>query len=599
MAEYAAPTWDIRFILEELAGASEIFDFPGFPEADIDLLEPLLGEAARFIEDTIAPLNVLSDQQGSVHNSDGTVTTPDGFVDAYGAFVEQGWPSIPFDPAYGGGGLPWLMAVALQEMLNSACMSFALCPLLTQGAIDLLAHHASEEQAETWLRKLVSGEWSATMNLTEPDAGSDVGAVRTKAVPAGDGTYRISGQKIFITYGEHDMTDNIVHLVLARTPEAPPGTKGISTFIVPKFLLDDDGAPTIPNDLLCTSIEHKLGIHGSPTCVLQFGGGEGAVGYLVGEENHGMAYMFTMMNNARLAVGVQGVAIAERAYQDAVQYANERTQGRALGAPAGTSSPIIEHLDVRRNLLTMKAYIEAARGVAFIDAAAVDAQTHHPDADARERATERAALLTPITKGWCTDLGVSLTSIAVQVHGGMGFVEETGVAQYFRDARINPIYEGTNGIQALDLVARKIPMRGGAVINELLDEIEATAGAAKELGSEFVSLGESLSASATLVRSTTTSLLERLAADPADAFAGATPYLTMLGQLVGGWSILRQAMAAHRRIEAGEDDQRLTAKVATATFYIEQLLAIGDAQMAAVLSPAATLMSLTPEQFEG
>lgn len=599
MAKYAAPIWDIRFCLEELAGASEIFAFPGFPEADIDLLEPLLGEAARFIEDTIAPLNSPGDRQGSVRNSDGTVTTPDGFVDAYAAYVKAGWPAMPFDPAYGGGGFPWIMATALQEMLNSACMSFALCPLLTQGAIDLLAHHGSEEQAETWLRPLVSGEWSATMNLTEPDAGSDVGAVRTKAVSAQDGTYRIRGQKIFITYGEHDLTENIVHLVLARTPDAPPGTKGISAFIVPKLLLDENGAPTIPNDLSCTSIEHKLGIHASPTCVLEFGGDQGAVGYLVGEENRGMSYMFTMMNNARLAVGVQGVAIAERAYQDAVRYANERTQGRALGAPAGTSSPIIEHLDVRRNLLTMKAYIEAARGVAFLDAAAVDTQMHHPDADVRERASDRAALLTPIAKGWCSDLGVSLTSLAVQVHGGVGFVEETGVAQHFRDARINPIYEGTNGIQALDLVARKLPLRGGAAIAELLDEIETTAANAVELGGGYVGLGESLAASTALVRSTTTNLLERLGENPADAFAGATPFATMLGQLVGGWSILRQAIAAHRRIESGDDDPRLRTKITTASFYIEQLLAIGDAQMSAVLAPAATLMSLTPEQFGG
>ena len=491
-----------------------------------------------------------------------------------------------------------MMSVALQEMLNSACMSFALCPLLTQGAIDLLAHHGTEEQKETWLRHLVSGEWSATMNLTEPDAGSDVGALRSKAVRADDGTYRISGQKIFITYGEHDLTDNIVHLVLARTPDAPPGTKGISTFIVPKFLLDDDGKPTIENNLTCTSIEHKLGIHGSPTCVLQFGDGDGAVGYLVGEENRGMAYMFTMMNNARLAVGVQGVAIAERAYQDAVSYSVERTQGRALGAPAGTSSPIIEHPDVRRNLLTMKAYIEAARGIAFLDAAAVDGEAHHPDEVARERAGERAALLTPITKGWCTDLGVSLTSLAVQVHGGMGFIEETGVAQHFRDARINPIYEGTNGIQALDLVARKLPLRGGQAVTELFDEIDLVA---KEAGSSptLAPLGEALARTNETVRRVTAVLLERLRENPADAFAGATPYLTMMGQLTGGWSMLRQALAAERRIGEGEDDERLHAKLITAAFYCEQLLPLADALESSVVASADAVMSLTPSQFGG
>ena len=596
MADYAAPTWDIQFILEELADASTIFDFPDFAEADVDLLEPLLSEAGRFIEDTIAPLNVPGDRHGSIWNEDGSVTTPPGFVDAYAAYVEAGWQSVPFDADYGGGGFPWLLSTALQEMLNSACMAFALCPLLTQGAIDLLMHHGDEQQRETWLRRLVSGEWSATMNLTEPDAGSDVGALRTKAVPADDGSYRITGQKIFITYGEHDLTDNIVHLVLARTPDAPSGTKGISTFIVPKYLLDENGKPTTPNDLRCNSIEHKLGIHASPTCVIEFGGDEGAVGYLVGEENQGMAYMFTMMNNARLAVGVQGVAIAERAYQDAVAYAQERTQGRALGAPAGTSSPIIEHPDVRRNLLTMKAYIEAARGVAFLDAAAVDGEGHHPDPDERTAAGERAALLTPITKGWCTDLGVTLTSIAVQVHGGMGFVEETGVAQHFRDARINPIYEGTNGIQALDLVARKLPLRGGAVVGELFDEIAVTATAASEVPG-LAELGELLADANGRVRDTTTELLAKLAENTADAFAGATPYLTMLGHLAGGWSILLQALAAQRRIDAGDDDPQLAAKLVTATFYIEQLLPSGLAMEAAVLAPAETLMALTPGQF--
>ena len=597
MATYVAPVWDIRFILEELAGAEEVFNFPAFADADIELLEPLIGEAARFIEDTIGPLNVPGDQHGSVWNEDGSVTTPPGFVDAYNAYVAAGWQSVPFDADYGGGGFPWLMATVLQEMLNSACMSFALCPLLTQGAIDLLLHHGSEEQKETWLRPLVSGEWSATMNLTEPDAGSDVGALRAKAVKAEDGTYRVSGQKIFITYGEHDLTENIVHLVLARTPDAPPGTKGISTFVVPKFLLDENGEPTISNDLRCNSIEHKLGIHASPTCVIEFGAEEGAIGYLVGEENHGMAYMFTMMNNARLAVGVQGVAIAERAYQDAVAYAQERTQGRAIGAPAGTSSPIIAHPDVRRNLLTMKAYIEAARGVAFLDAAAVDTEAHHPDADVRARAGERAALLTPITKGWCTDLGVTLTSIAVQVHGGMGFVEETGVAQHFRDARINPIYEGTNGIQALDLVARKLPLRGGGAITDLLDEIDGVAQKAIDSGADLAAMGDGLAQSCARVRATSLSLLERLAANPTDAFAGATPYLTMLGQLVGGWSIVSQAVAAKRRIDEGDSDARLSAKIVTAQFYVEQLLPSGDALESAVLASADSLMSLGVDQF--
>ena len=597
MADYSAPVWDIRFIAEELANIGAISSYPDYSEADPDLIEPLLVEAARFIEEVIAPLNVGSDRHGSVLNEDSSVTTPPGFVDAYANFVEAGWQAVPFDPAYGGGGFPWVLAIAIQEMLNSACMSFALCPLLTQGAIDLLTHHGTEEQKETWLRRLVSGEWSATMNLTEPDAGSDVGALRSKAELADDGTYRLSGQKIFITYGEHDLADNIVHLVLARIPGGPPGTKGISTFIVPKYLLDEAGEPTIRNEVTCTSIEHKLGIHGSPTCVLEFGGDKGAVAYLVGEEHRGMAYMFTMMNNARLSVGVQGVSIAERAYQDAVAYAQERTQGRALGAPAGTSSPIIEHPDVRRNLLTMKAYIEAARGLAFLDAAAVDAQMHHPDEDARELATERASILTPITKGWCTDLGVSLSSMAVQVHGGMGFIEETGVAQHYRDARINPIYEGTNGIQALDLVARKLPLRGGAAINELFDEIDATASLAGEGDEALAQMASAVGSANAVVRATTAKVLGQLAENPADAFAGATPYLTMMGQLLGGWSMLLQAIAARRRLDEGEVDPNLDAKLVTAEFYCSQLLPQAAALEPAVLGRSEVLMALAPEQF--
>lgn len=597
MAEYSAPLWDLQFILNALAKSAEISTYPDFSEADPEMFEPLLEESARFIENTVAPLNRVSDEQGSRWNDDNSVTTPPGFIEAYRAYIDAGWQTLPFDPAYGGGGMPWVLALALQEMLNSACMSFALCPLLTQGAIDLISHHSDEEQKETWLRPLVSGEWSATMNLTEPDAGSDVGALRTKAEPNGDGTYKISGQKIFITYGEHDMADNIVHLVLARTPDAPPGTKGISTFIVPKFLLDDDGLPTIRNDVSCTSIEHKLGIHGSPTCVLQFGDTSGATGYLIGSENRGMEYMFTMMNNARLSVGVQGVAIAERAYQDAVAYANERTQGRALGAAAGTSSPIIEHVDVRRMLMTMKAYIEAMRGVAFLDGAAVDAEGHHPEESGRTAGAERAALLTPIVKGWCTDLGVELTSLAVQVHGGMGFVEETGVAQHYRDARINPIYEGTNGIQALDLVARKLPMDSGRVAKELFDDIDAAAEAAIAGGAATKEMGVALSAANATVRETTMTLVERLAGNTVDAFAGATPYLRMLGQLVGGWSMVLQANAAQARIDDGETDERLTTKLVTARFYCQQLLPLAAAQQAAVLSSAETLTELDAAQF--
>jgi alkylation response protein AidB-like acyl-CoA dehydrogenase len=594
MAEYTPPVFDIAFALTEIAGLGSVADFPGFSDFDMEMLEPVLEECGRFIADTVAPLNRNSDLQGSVHGANDAVVTPDGFTDAYAAWVESGWGSIPFDPAYGGGGFPSSVATAVGEMLNSACMAFALCPLLTQGGIDLLAHHGTEEQKELWLSKLVAGSWTATMNLTEPDAGSDVGALRTRAERADDGTYRISGQKIFITYGEHDMVDNIVHLVLARTADAPPGTKGISTFIVPKFLLDDDGNPTIANDLRCTSIEHKLGIHGSPTCVMQFGENDGAIGYLIGEENRGMEYMFTMMNNARLAVGAQGLAISERAYQDAVDYARERTQGRAVGAAPGTASPIIEHPDVRRNLMTMRAYIEAMRGLCYLDAAAVDQQSHHPDEDGRAAGAERAALLTPIVKSWCTDLGCELTSIAVQIHGGMGFVEETGVAQHMRDARINPIYEGTNGIQALDLVARKLPLRGGEAIAELVAEMRTTA---SEATGSLEPLGVALTAAVDSAEATTKAVAERLGSSPLEAFAGATPYLNMLGHVVGGWVMVRQAQAAQRRIDAGATDPRLAAKVTTASFYCEQLLPKAQGFQPAALAGSADLMALGAEQF--
>ncbi|MGH9085138.1 MAG: acyl-CoA dehydrogenase family protein, partial [Acidimicrobiales bacterium] len=442
MAEYTAPLRDMRFALEHLADLSGVATLPGFDHVDADGVLAILEENARFMEDKVAPLNRLGDLQGSVRNDDGTVTTPDGFADAYRAYVDAGWGAVSFPPEYGGGGFPWLMSIAMQEILTSANMAFSMCPLLNQGAIDMLLHHASEEHRETYLPKMVTGEWTGTMNLTEPQAGSDVGALTTKAVPQDDGTYRITGTKIFISFGEHDMSDNIIHLVLARTPSAPPGTKGISCFIVPKQLLDEDGSPGERNDVTCVSIEHKMGIKASPTCVLSYGErGEGAVGYLIGEENAGMRYMFTMMNNARLSVGLEGLSLSERAFQMALAYAKERRQGRAPGAPAGEQSLIVDHPDVRRMLLTMRASIEALRGIIYLNAAAIDRANHGADAADREAGQELADLLTPVSKGWGTDLGVELTSLAIQVFGGMGYIEETGVAQHFRDARIAPIYE--------------------------------------------------------------------------------------------------------------------------------------------------------------
>jgi 3-(methylthio)propanoyl-CoA dehydrogenase len=473
------------------------------------------------------------------------------------------------------------VAVAIQEMLTAANMAFSLCPFLTQGAIDMLLQYGSEAQRETFLPKMVTGEWTGTMNLTEPQAGSDVGALTTKAVPADDGTWRITGQKIFITYGEHDLADNIVHLVLARVPGAPPGTKGISCFIVPKFLVGDDGSLGERNRVQCVSIENKMGINASPTCVMAY---DGAVGYVIGEPNEGMRYMFRMMNNARLSVALEGLALGERAYQQAVAHAHERRQGRAPGAPAGESSPIIDHPDVRRMLLTMKAQIEALRCLAYLTAECLDLAKVHPDEAVRTRRQELADLLTPITKAWGTDLGVELTSLAVQVHGGMGYIEETGVAQHYRDARIAPIYEGTNGIQAMDLVGRKLPMRQGGVVGDFLAAIGATAEELVAVVGDLATIGKRLAEAHASLEQATDWLLANGSADPNNALAGATPYLRMCGIVAGGWLLARSAQAAAFLRDRGEGDgEFLRQKIVTARFYAEQLL-----PQAAGLAPAVT-----------
>ncbi|HUS62021.1 MAG TPA: acyl-CoA dehydrogenase family protein, partial [Acidimicrobiales bacterium] len=466
--EYRPPLADIGFVLRHLVDYDAIAELEPYKHADIDTVLALLDEAGRFMAEVVAPTNKSGDEQGSQRQPDGSVVTPEGFKEAYAQYVDAGWGAVPFDPEYGGGGFPWTIGVALQELLTSANMAFSMAPLLTQGAIDMLQHHGNEEYKQRFLPKMITGEWTGTMNLTEPDAGSDVGALRTKATPNGDGTYGITGTKIFISFGEHDLAENIIHLVLARTSDAPPGTKGISCFIVPKVL--EDGTR---NNVTCVSIEHKMGIKASPTCVLEY---HGATGYLIGDENAGMRYMFTMMNNARLSVGLEGLSLAERAYQQAVAFAKERQQGRASGAPAGNSSPIIEHPDVRRMLLTMRALTEAMRALCYVNAEAIDVARHHPDDATRAKAQERADVLTPVSKGWCTDMGVEVTSLAIQVHGGMGYVEETGVAQHFRDSRITPIYEGTNGIQAMDLVGRKLPIRAGGAVMDLIEEMAATDG---------------------------------------------------------------------------------------------------------------------------
>ena len=549
MADYRPPLEDIRFVMQHVVELDKLADF--------DAVMGLLEEAGRFIAHEIAPTNRIGDIEG-LRLADGVVTTPTGFKEAYAKYVAAGWGAVPFDPEYGGGGFPWLVAIALQEMMTSANMSFSMAPLLTQGAIEMLAHHASEEQRNTYLPKMVSGEWTGTMNLTEPQAGSDVGAVRTKAEPRDDGTYSITGQKIFITFGEHDLTDNIIHLVLARTPSAPPGTKGISCFIVPKVL--EDGTR---NAVTCVGIEHKMGIHASPTCVLAY---EGATGYLVGEENEGMRFMFTMMNNARLSVGLQGLSIGERALQDARAYANERRQGRAAGAAPGEQSPIVEHADVRRMLLTMRSLVEAMRCLVYLNAECTDLARAGD-----ESRRELADFLTPITKGWCTDMGIEVTSLAIQVHGGMGYIEETGVAQHYRDARIPPIYEGTNGIQGMDLVGRKLPMRGGGVAKDLLARMAD--GASPALADAVAALGEA-----------TDWLLTSGFANPNDAMAGAVPYLRMWGVALGGWLLARSA-------DAAPPDR---AKAQVSGFFEAHQLPLVRGHLPAVTAGSAMLYSVTP-----
>ena len=584
---YKAPLQDIEFVLDRFCGLSSITALPGFAGVDASDVPGMIAEAARFFEDNFAPLNSVGDTQGSVRNPDGSVTTPEGFRQAYRSYVDAGWGAVGFDPGFGGGGFPWVVNIAIQEIMNSANMALTMAPLLTQGAIDAIMHHGDEVQKMTYLPRMISGEWTGTMNLTEPDAGSDVGAVRTKALKQADGTYLITGTKIYITFGQHDMADNIIHLVLARTPEAPAGTKGISCFIVPQFLLNEDGTPGRENDVKCVSIEHKTGIKASPTCVLSYGDNGGAVGYLIGEENRGMQYMFTMMNQARLGVGLEGLALIERAYQQALEYSGQRRQGTAPGAPRGESSPIIMHPDVKRMLLTMKSTIEALRRLLYWNAACLDIASHHPDADERERAADLAALLTPLSKGWGTDMAVELTGTAVQIHGGMGFIEETGVAQHYRDARITTIYEGTNGIQAMDLVGRKLGLKGGAVVLGLLNEIESLDGslaAHPELGQTRAELSAALDA----VRGTTQWVMEH-SGDQVAVLSAATPFLRQFSVLVGGYCMARSAVLALE--SPGLDKATKDAKTGTARFFCEQLLPQVHGLSGAVMGDSGLLMS--------
>ncbi len=586
---YRPPLRDIEFVLEHIADLPTLAGLPAYEHVDLDTVDGLLDEAGRFMAEVVAPTNRVGDTQGAVRNDDGTVTVPEEFAKAYQQYVAAGWNGIKGDPEYGGHGFPGVVGLAVQEMLTTANMAFSLCPMLTMSTILAVSAHGTDQQKADYLAHLISGEWTGTMVLTEPEAGSDVGALRTKATPAEDGTWRIDGTKIFITWGEHDITDNIIHLVLARAPGSPPGTKGISLFIVPKFVLDADGRPGERNSVTCVSIEHKLGIHGSPTCVMAF---EDAVGYLVGEVNDGMRAMFTMMNDARLHVGLEGLGITERAYQGAVAFATTRLQGRAIGAPAETTSPIIDHPDVRRMLMTMRANAEAMRGLLYDTARAIDLANHHPDSATRDHWRDRAGLLTPVAKAWCTDLGVEMASLGLQVHGGMGFVEETGAAQHYRDSRIAPIYEGTNGIQAVDLVLRKLPIGGGEAVRSYLADLDGIHAEVEAAGPELDAIARELGEGIELLRNATEWLLA--GDDPNDRLAAATPYLRLFGIVAGGAYLGRMAAAA---LGGAAEDSFLAAKVATARFYAEQLLPQAFGLVPAATSHADVLFAVSPEML--
>jgi alkylation response protein AidB-like acyl-CoA dehydrogenase len=574
MTAYAPPLAEIRFVLEHLAGLEELGRLPGLEAATADVVDQILDEAARFAVNELLPLNARGDRERARLEA-GAVRTPEGFKEAYRKFVDGGWHGLQLPPEWGGQGLPWTVATAVWEMWNSANLSFCLCPILTQAGVELLLRHGTEAQRQRYLPKLVSGEWTGTMCLTEPQAGSDVGALRTRAVREGD-HYRIRGTKIFITYGEHDLTENTIHMVLARTPDAPAGTRGISLFLIPKFLVEVDGSLGARNDLRCVSLEHKLGIHAAPTCVMSFGDQEGAIGWLVGEEQGGMQAMFTMMNTARLAVGLEGLALAERAYQGALAYARERVQGRRRSGGIEAPARIIEHPDVRRMLVTMKTEIEAMRALAYSAAAALDRSIREPDAARRAEAEGRLALLIPLVKAWCTDLGFEIASSALQVHGGMGYIEETGIAQHLRDARIAMIYEGTNGIQALDLAGRKLRLAEGALPWQLFAELREDLAALAPGGA--ADLQPSLATALDDLEEVTRWLQAEHGNDPDAAAAGATPYLRMLATTLGGFLLTRAAIRARAAGHPLAD-----AKLASARFYVIQLL-----PPAAALGPAVT-----------
>lgn len=569
MSDYQAPVKEMNFTLNDVIDVKEVTSLEKFQDADDDLIEAILIEGAKFTGDVLSPLNRIGDLNPSTV-SDGVVTTPPGFKEAYQQYCENGWNGITANIEYGGQGLPHALGLPITEMVESANSSFSLCPMLTSSAILAIGKHGTEEQKNTYLEKLVSGVWSGTMNLTEPNAGSDVGALRSKAQKQSDGSYLIKGQKIYITYGEHEMAENIIHLVLARLPDAPEGTRGISLFIVPKYIINDDGSLGKRNDLTCVSLEHKMGIHGSPTCTMSYGDNNQCVGYLIGEENKGMMTMFTMMNDARLAVGSQGVALSERAYQMALEYANERVQGMSL--KTRNQSPIIEHPDVRRMLMTIKSTTEAVRAIAYLNAKSIDLAQHHPDEKTAEKYRGLADLLTPLSKAYGSDLGIENSSLAMQIFGGMGYIEETGIAQVYRDARINAIYEGTNGIQAMDLVGRKLSIDNGKHWRALHDEISNFTEKLPET-IEFAVIKKNLSKITAMSKECAEWLLSQHNESITNTMAGSVPYLRMLSTVVGCYLMAKGALSARNRLDNGDSDKEfLEGKIITSRYYAEQIV---------------------------
>jgi 3-(methylthio)propanoyl-CoA dehydrogenase len=594
---YKAPVKDMLFAIKHIANIDAVSQIPGFEEAGYDTAQAVLEECAKFNEGVLSPLNWEGDKHPSFLK-DGKVTTTPGFKEAFKQYAEGGWQGLQHPVEWGGQGLPKTIGAFCGEMIQSANMSFALCPLLSDGAIEALLTAGSDELKATYLENLVSGKWTGTMNLTEPQAGSDLALVRTRAEPLPDGTYKIFGTKIYITYGEHDMAENIVHLVLARVQGAPEGVKGISLFVVPKFMVNKDGSLGARNDVHCVSIEHKMGIKASPTAVLQYGDNGGAIGYLVGQENRGLEYMFIMMNAARYGVGVQGIAIAERAYQKAVQYAKDRVQSRPVDGSMATSAPIIHHPDVKRMLMTMRAYTEGCRAMAAGAAAAFDAAHHHPDAEVRKQNAAFYEFMVPLVKGYSTEMSLEVTSLGVQVHGGMGFIEETGAAQYYRDAKILTIYEGTTAIQANDLVGRKTARDGGQTAKGIVAQIEAT--------EKALAARDSVHARAVLKRLTAARLvlidvIEFVAgntkASPNAVFSGSVPYLMLAGNVFAGWQLARSLMAAEDELAAGNDVDFMKAKITTARFYADHMLSKAPGVRDSIVEGAESVTALALEAF--